>query len=75
MAMADASEAFLFTRAIDALKVAEECFRGIAIARGDSRWLTPASMMGAVQDNVKKMANQSARQALHLLGQELARKH
>lgn len=71
--MADASEAFLFTRLIDALRVAEDCCRGIAIARSDSRWVQAGAMIGAIQENSKKMAQQSARQALHLLGKELTR--
>lgn len=73
--MADASEAFLFTRMIDALRVAEECARGLAIARADTNWLTPAKMLGHMHENVKKLAHASARQALHIVGEQMARRH
>lgn len=71
--MADASEPFLFTRLIDTLRTAEECCRGLAIAREDTRWLKVAALLGQVNANSKQLAQQSARQALHLLGRELTR--
>jgi hypothetical protein len=70
--MADASEGFLFTRLIDALKVAEDCCRGIAITRADERYMVTAKILGQIQDNAKKLAHASARQALHILGEKMA---
>ena len=71
--MADASEAFLFTRMIDALRVAEDCSRGLAIARSDTRWLEIGKRVGAMHDMTKKMAHASARQALHIIGENMAK--
>ena len=60
---------------IDALRVAEECAHGLAIARADTNWLKPAKMLGEMHEVVKKLAHASARQALHIVGEQLKRHH
>lgn len=72
--MAEVSEPWLFTRLIEALGTAETCARGIGHSRGDTRWIAYAAMMQRLRGQVKRQAEASARQALHFLGQEMAKK-
>lgn len=53
--MADVSERELYNRALDHVRGLRECFRGLALHRGDERWLMPARLMDALEDNVKSM--------------------
>ena len=71
--MADASEPFLFTRLIEALRVAEDACRGLAISREDRRWIRVAGIIGNINANAKDLAHKSAHQALKIIGREMTR--
>ena len=49
------TEVECFTRAIDHLQSASNCFRGLAQLRGDMRWLLPVRIMDQMVDKIKVM--------------------
>lgn len=51
----DMSERELFVRAIDNIRSLRDCYRGLALKRGDERWLVPARLMENLEDNTKKL--------------------
>jgi hypothetical protein len=51
----DISERELFVRAIDNIRSLRDCYRGLALKRGDERWLVPARLMEGLEDNTKRL--------------------
>ena len=49
------SERDLFVRAIHHIQNLRDCYRGLALNRGDERWLVPARMMEQLEDNTKRL--------------------
>lgn len=49
------SERDLFQRAIHSIQSLRDCYRGLALKRGDERWLVPARMMEQLEDQTKKL--------------------
>lgn len=52
------SERELFGRAIENIVALRDCFRGLALKRGDERWLVPARQMEALEDATKRLMTQ-----------------
>lgn len=59
------SERELFGRAIENIAALRDCFRGLALLRGDERWLLPARQMEALEDATKRLM--TARQVPFLI--------
>jgi nitrate reductase beta subunit len=59
------SERELFVHAIQNIKQLRDCYRGLALSRGDERWLVPARMMEELEDRTKRMM--TARQSPFLI--------
>ena len=49
------SERDLFQRMLHHTQNLRDCFRGMALSRGDERWLVPARMMEQLEDSTKKL--------------------
>lgn len=52
------NERELFGRAIDAIHNLRDCYRGLALSRGDEKWLLPARLMEELEDRTKRMMTQ-----------------
>lgn len=59
------SERELFGRAIENIVALRDCYRGLALKRGDERWLVPARQMEVLEDATKKLM--SAKQVPFLI--------
>lgn len=51
----DMSERELFQRAIHHIQNLRDCYRGLALKRGDERWLVPARFMEELEDRTKRL--------------------
>ncbi len=49
------SERDLFVRAIENIVSLRDCYRGLALSRGDERWLVPARLMERLEDQTKRL--------------------
>lgn len=52
------SERELFTEALGNIKRLRDCYRGLALSRGDERWLVPARLMEELEDRTKRLMTQ-----------------
>lgn len=48
-------ERALYGRMIEYTAMMRDCYRGMALLRGDERWLVPARQMDALADATKRM--------------------
>lgn len=55
-----------FQRAIFHLSGLRDCLRGLALLRGDQRWLLPARVTEQLEDNIKRMMTRRAHPLLIL---------
>lgn len=61
----EVTERDLFLRAIENIRSLRDCYRGLALKRGDERWLVPARAMEELEDRTKWLM--TARQTPFLL--------
>ncbi len=61
----DVTERELFARSIHHIKSLRDCYRGLALKRGDEHWLVPPRMMEELEDRTKRLM--TARQTPFLI--------
>lgn len=49
------SERDCFQQAVHHVQCLRDCFRGLALLRGDERWLVPARNMEGLEDGIKRL--------------------
>lgn len=60
------SERECFVEAIGHIRGLRDCLRGLALLRGDMRWLLPVRLTEQMEDGVKKLMNKAGKPLLIL---------